>query len=351
MLASSASIAASRASSSVFSRSRRRRRSRSMARLRAVVVIQAPGLSGTPRPASVSSAVDERFLDGLLGEVEVAEDADERRDRPARFVAEQAVDDLVGGRRPARSAGPTRFGERLHRLIAEVDDRPDLDRALLRTGDARRIVDGLVEIGRLHDIEPAEDLLGLGERSIGRRSSVRRARGRSSRWPWAGAPLRPSSRRGPRRARVKALYSSIVAAITSGTAPRWAPACRSTARTASVGSSTRARRDRSGPFTATTNGPRRFRQRDGPESTARCHVPIDLARSWTGSSSEPARGRPGAVAGPSGVPFRACRRPRRSSRSAATRSRSRTRRRCTSPMRDTRSSTSSSTTSRSRMGR
>jgi hypothetical protein len=40
---------------------------------------------------------DERVLDRLLGEVEVAEDADERRDRPSLLLAEQAVDDVVGG--------------------------------------------------------------------------------------------------------------------------------------------------------------------------------------------------------------------------------------------------------------
>ena len=57
MASSSASIVASRASASVFSTSRFRRRSRSIARLRAVVVIQAPGLSGTPRAGQVSSAL------------------------------------------------------------------------------------------------------------------------------------------------------------------------------------------------------------------------------------------------------------------------------------------------------
>ena len=44
----------------------------------------------------------EGVLDGLLGEVEVAEDADERRDRPSRLLAEQAVDGL--GRRGYRRA-------------------------------------------------------------------------------------------------------------------------------------------------------------------------------------------------------------------------------------------------------
>ena len=40
---------------------------------------------------------DEGVLDRFLGEVEVAEDADQGRDRPALFLAEQAVDELVGG--------------------------------------------------------------------------------------------------------------------------------------------------------------------------------------------------------------------------------------------------------------
>jgi hypothetical protein len=38
---------------------------------------------------------DERLLDRFLGEVEVAEDADERCDRPPRFLAEQAIDEFV----------------------------------------------------------------------------------------------------------------------------------------------------------------------------------------------------------------------------------------------------------------
>ena len=55
---------------------------------------------------------DERFLDGLFSQVEVAEDADERRDRPPRLVAEQAVDNGMGfgksaivGRLPGQSRG------------------------------------------------------------------------------------------------------------------------------------------------------------------------------------------------------------------------------------------------------
>jgi hypothetical protein len=37
----------------------------------------------------------ERLLHHLLGEVELAENADQGRDRPTRFLAEQAADDLV----------------------------------------------------------------------------------------------------------------------------------------------------------------------------------------------------------------------------------------------------------------
>ena len=81
------------------------RRSRSIARFRAVVVIQAPGLSGTPRDGPALEGDDERLLDRLLGEVEVAEDADQRCDRPALLLAEDAVDDgvrVAGGIRPER---------------------------------------------------------------------------------------------------------------------------------------------------------------------------------------------------------------------------------------------------------
>jgi hypothetical protein len=58
-----------------------------------------PG-AGIVRDAVVGPALDrdhERLLDGLLGEVEVTEDPDQARDRPPRLVAEQAVDELLGG--------------------------------------------------------------------------------------------------------------------------------------------------------------------------------------------------------------------------------------------------------------
>ena len=51
---------------------------------------------------------DEGFLDRFLGDVEVAEDPDQGRNRPARLLAEQALDDGAGvsllGQRPRRLA-------------------------------------------------------------------------------------------------------------------------------------------------------------------------------------------------------------------------------------------------------
>ena len=59
------------------SRSRDSRRSRSIARLRAVVVIQPPGLGGRPSRGHLRKRDSERFLDRVLGDVDVAKDADQ----------------------------------------------------------------------------------------------------------------------------------------------------------------------------------------------------------------------------------------------------------------------------------
>ncbi len=60
-------------------------------------MIHAPGLCRDAAVGPDLECGDERVLHRLLGEVEVAEDADERRDRPSLLLAEQAVDDVVGG--------------------------------------------------------------------------------------------------------------------------------------------------------------------------------------------------------------------------------------------------------------
>ena len=147
-------------------------------------MIQAPGLSGTPRVRPRLEGRDERVLDGLLGEIEVAEDADQGGHRPALLLAEQAVDDGVGSsERGQRSTGSVAAivgrqprGAGLARGLAsaiaysgrELPDRADLDRAVLRRRDLRRGLDRLVEVARLDQVEAAERLLRLGERPVGR---------------------------------------------------------------------------------------------------------------------------------------------------------------------------------------
>ena len=76
-----------------------------MARLRAVIVSQAPGLGGEPVAGPALQRDDEGLLHGLLGEVEVAGQPDERRDRPSALFAEQAVDDTLRRLDPAFDPG------------------------------------------------------------------------------------------------------------------------------------------------------------------------------------------------------------------------------------------------------
>ena len=65
-----------------------------------------PGVRGDAALRPRLQGGDERLLDGLLGEVEVAEDPDQGRDRSPLLLAEQAIDDLVGGGQFDRSPPP-----------------------------------------------------------------------------------------------------------------------------------------------------------------------------------------------------------------------------------------------------
>jgi hypothetical protein len=51
------------------------------------------GVVGHPLPRPSLDGDGEGLLDGLLGQVEVADDPDQGRDRPPRLLPEQAVDD------------------------------------------------------------------------------------------------------------------------------------------------------------------------------------------------------------------------------------------------------------------
>ena len=110
----------------------------------------------------------ERLLDRLLGEVDVAEDADQGGDDPAVLLAE---DRSIVPRRPARRAtAPARPGT----------GAPRRGRCRRRCA-LRGPVERGVEVGGLDDPEAAEVLLGLGERAVGDEHVAVRPRGRPSR--------------------------------------------------------------------------------------------------------------------------------------------------------------------------
>ena len=79
----------SRSTRSALARSRRRR---SIALRRAVTVIQAPGFAGTPSAPQRRDRGGERVLNRVLGELEVAELADQGRDDRALLLAKGTLD-------------------------------------------------------------------------------------------------------------------------------------------------------------------------------------------------------------------------------------------------------------------
>ncbi len=92
----------------------------------------------------------ERLRGGLLGQIEIAEVADQAGQHPAPLVAEDLLDQF-----PAP-------------LPAVDDDRPDLHRAADPGGrDPRRDRGRLVQVVGLDQVEAAEDFLGVRERAVG----------------------------------------------------------------------------------------------------------------------------------------------------------------------------------------
>ena len=92
---SAASRIASRPITACLSASDFARRILSIARLRAVVMIQASGWRGTLGDRPLLEGHQVRVLEALLGQVEVAEHTDQGGDRPPVMIAEQAVDSLA----------------------------------------------------------------------------------------------------------------------------------------------------------------------------------------------------------------------------------------------------------------
>ena len=124
------------------------RRIRSIARLRAVVTIQAPGVAGSPVARPALECRRERVLHGVLGELEVAEDAREDRDGTRPLLSEDALDVRAACRRYCR--------------IGRISIEP----VSFAAGIERREPDRLVEIGQVDDEDAAEDLLRLRERAV-----------------------------------------------------------------------------------------------------------------------------------------------------------------------------------------
>src|SRR5207245_264500 len=111
------------------------------------------GVARDPVPRPVLERADERVLDALLGDVEIAEGADERRGEPAGLLAED-----LGH----RGVGRLTYGPRAR--LAPLDDRPYLDaarRPALRERDRR------VQVLLLDDAEAAHGLLRFEERAVG----------------------------------------------------------------------------------------------------------------------------------------------------------------------------------------
>ena len=118
---------------------------RSIARLRAVVISQAPRVVGDAVARPALGGDRERLLRGFLGEVEVAEEADQGGEDAAPLLAEDLLE------------------RRYHST-----DRTDLDRAAhAGRGDARGHLDRRVEVVGLEDEAAAEGLLDLDERAVG----------------------------------------------------------------------------------------------------------------------------------------------------------------------------------------
>ncbi len=205
-----------RSSSASFSTWRRARRTRSSARLRAVVVIQAPGLAGIPSRGHVSSAATNASATASSAaskspprrrmRVASARPDSSRNVRSMRATMAAGSTPVTAGAavvarpgaarrrrlpRPPGSAPPrsdrsARAGRGRH-----LDDRADLDRAVERARAAGRRLEGQVDVVGLDDVVAAEDLLRLGERPVGRQASGRRARGRSSPTSSGRAARRP----------------------------------------------------------------------------------------------------------------------------------------------------------------
>src|SRR6266508_4293587 len=147
------------ATSPSSSRPRDSRRRRSMARLRAVVMIQPPGLGGGPSPghllkATANASCTASSATSMSPKTRIRAATD--RPDSSRKIWPMAASSTFGASSPSR----TQSG-------LPVRERADLDRRLDDLGDLRRPGERGIEVLGLDDVEAAEVLLRLGEGAIG----------------------------------------------------------------------------------------------------------------------------------------------------------------------------------------
>src|SRR5438552_3629421 len=150
----------STAASLSSSRPRDSRRRRSMARLRAVVVIQPPGLGGSPSPGHLRSATANASCT-----------ASSARSMSPKTRIRAATDRPDSSRkmRPT-SASSTLGGASTSCTLSArgcLPEGPDLDRPLHAVGGLRRPRERRVEVLGLDDVEAAEVFLRLREGAVG----------------------------------------------------------------------------------------------------------------------------------------------------------------------------------------
>src|SRR6476661_1010044 len=121
----------------------------------------------------------ERLARRVLGEVDVAEPADERGDEAAVLLAEDPLDGrpAARGRPVARPVAPRRH-TRLHHVrpgSGQALERTDLDLAPARLRALGGELERHVEVGGVDDPEPADVLLGLEVGPVGDHRGLARA--------------------------------------------------------------------------------------------------------------------------------------------------------------------------------
>src|SRR5262245_31269347 len=149
-----------RVAASSFWPRRASRRTRSRARRRATVRSQATGLSGSPSRGHRSSATRTASCSASSAA---------SKSRSMRMSGPSTCPAWARYRAASRSSGrgtSTRLRAEVRR---QVHHWANLDRTVLRTGDAAGQLEGTVEVLAVDDVVAAEDLLGLRERPVGRR--------------------------------------------------------------------------------------------------------------------------------------------------------------------------------------